>query len=184
MAPKTEAKKTPKTPTGPGPEVKKKGGTISLMFHGKHAWVIWLRALVQIDAKKEGIQAVKTERIDFQNGAGKNSLMLVPGLNVIPKEDWESIKDHIDVKFKLENNLLEVFAPKLLKDGVETAKVVENADKDVQTLDQLDVQAAIKLVDNTIGEDALEKLSTWRKAERRPPVLNAITAMIKKITGA
>lgn len=178
--PKVDPKKTQ---AGPGPE-KKKGGTISLVFHGKHAWVLWLRALVQVDGKKEGVQAIKTEKIDFQNGANKNSIMLVPGLNVIRKEDWEIIKDHEDVKYKLANNLLEVFAPKLLKDGVETAKEVEDAEKDVQTLDQVDVQAAIKLVQNTVGDDALEKLSTWRKAERRAPVLNEITKMIKQITGA
>ncbi len=100
------------------------------------------------------------------NGSGPQTLefRFEPGVNWIPAQTWEEIKQLVPVQQRLQVGALRAFQPREVGESESTTRYPE--------------EDAKILVDNTWD---LVKLDNWFRTERRPSVQNYIQARIEAI---
>jgi len=110
-----------------------------------------------------------------------NSINLVSGSNNIPEKIWNQIKEHPDVKKRLENGELSIVTMPVASKSGET-KVVNDV-TEIKSLKDFSVVKALELIDNTME---VSDLQPWMDSEQvadkpRQEILKALEIQIKKI---
>jgi len=103
----------------------------------------------------------------------------MPGVNSVSKQDWEKIKDHPHVKFKLENDDLKIISDK--ESGDEQESAAAGVPAAMHSLMEFSPKDALRIVDSTFDVDLLK---SWEQDEKRKVVRVAIVAQVKKIMGS
>ncbi len=88
----------------------------------------------------------------------KSQVKLIPGINNIDEKDWQVIKDHPGVQYRLNNGIIKV------------KNLINNIDGNGNSNDSLasyDPKTAKELIKNTFSKELLEK---WFSQEERAPL--------------
>lgn len=91
----------------------------------------------------------------------------MPGVNKVPKEQWDKIKSHPHIKPRMTKGLLEMISDKESEDGFTSLSAYKPTE-------------ASKLIDATFD---VGLLNDWKTAETRKDVRAYIMAQLKKIEG-
>lgn len=101
-----------------------------------------------------------------------NAVIIVPGVNEKTDEEWKAIKDHPDVKNRVDEGILVVVQP-ASTDG--RKKQPEGLPK---TLEGMNTGSAIDFIGGTFD---IDQLKAWKKKDVRSGVISAIDKQIKSV---
>lgn len=104
-----------------------------------------------------------------------NTVVIVPGVNEKTDEEWKAIKDHPDVKSRIDEGVLVLVQP-ASADG--RKKQPEGLPK---TLEGMTAATAIDFIDGIFD---IDQLKAWKKKESRSGVVSAIDKQIKTVKAA
>lgn len=108
-------------------------------------------------------------------GADGQIVVIVPGVNEKSETEWKAIKDHPDVKARIDEGTLVLIQP-ATQDGKK--KQPEGLPK---TLDGMNAVDAIDFIGGIFDQD---QLKAWKKKEVRSGVMLAIDKQIKAVKAA
>ena len=92
----------------------------------------------------------------------------MPGVNSLTKVQWDKLKKHEHVKYRLDNDLMKVIS--------DDASEAEGG----HSLAKFDIVKSTKLIEETYD---LDLLNAWQEDEKRKNVKAVVTAQLKKIMG-
>lgn len=111
------------------------------------------------------------------NGNSTNTVRLMPGISEFPKEIFDAVKDHPQVKMLVESEMIEFIEVKTEKKGKAKEKVLGKNDEPV-SLSELSEKNAKKLIKDTF---VMEMLERWELEETRVSVKKVLDAKIDDI---